>query len=72
MINELQKKYESQFLQISGFSLMTPFGKIILSALDFEFHNLNLFFILYLLFSLVLAFCGMILILHGYVDLGDK
>ncbi len=71
MANELQKKYEAQFLQTSGFSLMIPLAKIILNAIDFKV-TLSITSILYLIFALIFAFVGMILILEGYSELGEK
>ncbi len=71
MANELQKKYEAQFLQVSGFSLMVPLARIILNAINLKVV-LNISFISYFIFSLIFAFVGMILILEGYSELGEK
>jgi hypothetical protein len=71
MANELQKKYEAQFLQISGFSFMTPLAKVILNAIDFKV-GFNLQLLINLILSLIFSFIGMILILEGYTELGDK
>lgn len=71
MATELQKKYESQFLQTSGFSLMIPLAKLILQAIDFKV-SLGFSFFINLIFSVLFSFIGMMLILEGYTELGDK
>ena len=71
MANELQKKYEAQFLQASGFSFMIPLAKIILNAIDFQV-DLNLQSFIKLILALIFSFIGMMLILEGYSELGDK
>ena len=71
MATELQKKYEAQFLQVSGFSLMVPLARIILNAVNLKVV-LNISFISYFIFSLIFAFIGMILIIEGYSELGEK
>ncbi len=62
MASDLQK-YRAQIFQISGFGFMSPLGKIILDSKDIKFENLNLWLLVYFLFSLILTYFGMILIL---------
>ncbi len=72
MATELQKKYEAQFFQISGFSCIAPFGKLVLNAFHFKLIDLNIFICVYFIVSVSLAYCGMLLILHGYEVLGER
>ena len=64
MVTEVQK-YRAQFFQVSGFCLMSPFGKLILEFLDIKLNDLNLRFIFYLACTVLLAFTGIIMILQG-------
>ncbi|MBI3591155.1 MAG: hypothetical protein HY094_07275 [Candidatus Melainabacteria bacterium] len=64
MNTEIQK-YRAQFFQISGFCLMTPFGKTVLSFLDYDFSKIGTKLLLYVVVALVLAYLGIICILKG-------
>ena len=64
MASDLQK-YRAQVFQISGFGFISPLGRLILDAKDIKFENLNLWLLVYFIFSLILAYFGMILIFKG-------
>ena len=59
------KKYRAQFLQISGFCLMTPIGKLVLEFLDLGWNDLTIKFFFYLIVALVLTYFGIIFIIRG-------
>ncbi len=64
MATELQK-YRAQYLQIAGFCLMTPFGKVILGLIDYDLGKMWLKLLLYFVLALFLFFIGTIFIFKG-------
>ena len=70
MIKEIDK-YCAEIFKIAGFTLMTPFGRVVLQP-SVVFNELGLTgFIFYMIFSLFLFFLGAIMFLKGY-DILDK
>ena len=60
-----EHEYMAQALQVTGFALMTPFGKIILDPIS-TFNSFGeTFFFYYLLASLILMIMGFISIQRG-------
>ena len=70
MASDLQR-YRAQFFQISGFAFMTPLGKFILDLKDIKLEQVGIWFFVYLVFSLLLAYCGIIFLLKGEEHLND-
>ena len=64
MILEVDK-YRAQFFQIGGLCLMSPLGKLILDLPDFNFIKFGIRLLIYVPFSIMLFYFGMIVILHG-------
>ena len=64
MFDEI-KKYRAQFFQIAGLSCMSPLGKIFLDLKELHKQDLNLAFLVHLLFSFALFSVGIILIRTG-------
>ena len=63
MVSDFDKQ-RAQLFQASGFSIMIPFGRLILKLLEQPIDlNINLF--LSLLFSLLLFLCGIMLLLKA-------
>ena len=58
-------KYRAQMFHTSGFSLMIPFGRLMLKLLDNEPININIQFLVVLFVSLLIGLCGIMLILKG-------
>jgi len=58
-------KYRAYTFQIAGFCLMTPLGKLILNVPEYELCDLNTKFFIFLIFSLILFYFGMIFIFKG-------
>jgi hypothetical protein len=58
-------KYRAQILQTSGFALMIPFGRVMLKLLDNESNDINIQFFIVLFVSVMIAFCGIMLLLKG-------
>ncbi len=73
MVTEAQK-YRAQFLQISGFCLMTPIGRLVLEFLDSGWDDLTIKFFFYLIITLVLAYWGIRFIIRGMasVEYGEQ
>ena len=71
MITEVQK-YRAQLFQISGFSLITPIGKLILDFLNLKQTDISLKFFIYIVTAILLAFIGLVLILHGMTILEER
>ena len=70
MINE-SEKYRAQTFNISGFALMSLFGKIMMQPLEtFKEYGL-LGFVCYTIFCLLLFFLGLYLIQKGYETLDE-
>ena len=51
--------------QIAGFSLMVPFGRIVINFIDGASINLDFRFFIVLIVSAFLLFCGIMLLLKG-------
>ena len=64
MLTEFDKA-SSSLLQIVGFSLMAPLGKLYLSFLDLSFDDINLKLLIYFLISLILGIIGIMIVLKG-------
>ncbi len=64
------KKYKATSIQIAGFSLMVPFGNLIINLLQLK--DFNLFFFIYTVFSLALLAFGIILVSKGIEVLEGK
>ena len=64
MVTESQK-YRAQFLQVSGFCLMTPMGKLVLEFLDIGWNDLTIKFSFYLIVTLVLTYLGIMFVIRG-------
>ncbi len=64
MVAEAQK-YRAQFFQIVGFSLFTPFGKMMMDIFDLKFEKLSMIFFIFLSISAIIGFVGIILITKG-------
>ena len=60
-----EHEYMAQALQVTGFALMTPFGKIILDPISTFSSFGETFFFYYLLASLILMIIGFICIQRG-------
>ncbi len=60
-----EHEYMAQALQVTGFALMTPFGKIILDPISTCNLFGETFFFYYLLASLVLMIMGFVSIQRG-------
>ena len=71
MITE-KDKYRAQFFPISAFGLMTPLGSVVLDLRVISWSDIDLHFLLYLLLSLFLFACGMILATAGITYLEEK
>ena len=61
-----EEEYLADIYKISGFALMSPMGKFILSIPDIDFSNLTWQFLIYLGLSTLLFFTGFIMLLNGY------
>ncbi len=59
-------KYRAETFRIFGLVFMTPFGKLVLDFPNFRFNNINLQSIAYFIFSLILIYFGIILVLKGF------
>ena len=68
MITDLDK-YRAQNLQIGGFCLMTPFGKLILDVPIYKLSGMNLFLLLYGVVAFILFILGIIVMFRGEVHL---
>lgn len=68
MATDLQK-YRAQYLQIAGFCFMAPLGKLILNVPEYKLSDINLGFVLYSVFSLILFCFGIICVFRGEVHL---
>ena len=68
MASELDK-YRAQNLQIAGFCLMSPFGKIILNVPRYESSDINLKFAIYFIVALILFCFGIICVFRGEIHL---
>ncbi len=64
MANDFNKS-RAQIFQTGGFALMIPFGRLILKLLDNESNDINIQFFIVLFVSVMIAFCGIILLLKG-------
>ena len=71
MTSDVQK-YRAQVFQILGFILMTPLGNLILNMIITQKNNLSWSFVLALVTSMILAFCGILLLLKGMIVLEEK
>jgi len=69
MITE-DRKYQSDVFKISGFALMTPFGKFVLDILSLGL-NITTWFYVNLLVSFALFLVGVIIIQKGYEAVTD-
>ena len=58
-------KYRAQMFQTGGFSLMIPFGRLMLKLLDNEPINIDIQFLVVLFVSLLIGLCGIMLIIKG-------
>ena len=66
------EKYRAQFFQICGFCFMTPLGKVILGLLDYDLDKIWPKLFAYFIFSLLLAYLGIIFVLKGEEKLYEK
>ena len=64
MITE-ENKYRAEIFKIAGFSLMTPFGKLVLSIPDFKLEGLNFPFVVFAIITFLSFFFGIILLSRG-------
>ncbi len=65
MVSEVDK-HRAITIQITGFALMSPFGNIILNIYGYELLKYGLIiFSLYLIFTLLLFYCGIIFVLRS-------
>ena len=69
MISE-EQKYLADVYKLSGFALMSPFGRFILFLSDIysSYKEPKPILIAHLLLSLVLFICGIIMIQKGYEE----
>ena len=68
MISE-GEKYRAQTYNISGFALMSLFGRIAMQPLEI-YHEYSLIgFICYTIFCSILFICGLLLIQRGYEEI---
>ena len=73
LMNSEVQRYRAQFFQISGFCLMSPFGKIILDGLDLKLSDvLTVKFAIYFTCTIFLACLGIILAIHGMEALEER
>ena len=59
-------EYRAETFRMLGLALMTPFGKEVLDFPNFRFENTNLQSVIYFIFSLILLYFGIILVLKGF------
>ena len=67
-----EEEYLADIYKISGFALMSPMGKFILSIPDIDFSNLTWQFLIYLGLSTLLFFTGFIMLLNGYAIVYER
>lgn len=65
MVTEADK-YIAQGCLIGTFALMSPTGHLVLNLLHLKLSDINIAFVLYILFALFLFFVGIILFAKGY------
>ena len=65
-------EYRVETFRIFGLAFMTPFGKLVLDFPNLKLEGINLLSILYFVFSLVLTYIGIILVLKGFEILDNK
>ncbi|MBI3590189.1 MAG: hypothetical protein HY094_02285 [Candidatus Melainabacteria bacterium] len=66
-----EQKYRAEIFKIGGFSLMAPFGKLILGIPDFRLTNLSLQLLVFVIVVIASFYVGIILILKGFEALGE-
>lgn len=64
-------KYRAETFRIFGLVFMTPFGKLVLDFPNFRFNSISLQSVAYFIFSLILVYFGIILVLKGFETLGN-
>ena len=67
-----EQKYRADVFKIGGFSLMTPFGKLILEIPNFKLAGLNFQLIIFAIIAFVSAYLGLVLILRGFEALEER
>ncbi len=65
-------EYRAETFRILGLALMTPFGKSVLDFPNFKFDKINPQSIIYFVFSLILIYFGIILVLRGFEILENQ
>ena len=64
MVND-QQKYRSEICKIIGFTLMTPFGRVILDPIMYKKFDIN-WFVVYICFSMLVCLIGIITLIKGH------
>ncbi len=67
-----EEEYLTEIYKISGFALMSPIGKFILSIPDISIDCLNYQFFIYVGLSILLFLIGLIMLLSGYVIVYER
>ena len=62
-------KYRAQNLQIAGFCLMSPLGKLILNVPEYKLGDIDLKFVIYFIVALMFFCFGIICVFRGEIHL---
>ncbi len=71
MINK-EDEYKAEVFKIGGFALIAPFGKEMLNVPFIELFNIQSSHLLYMIFTLLLAYIGVNLLFNGKEILREK
>lgn len=71
MASDIQK-YRAQMFQILGFAFTTPLGKFMLDLKDIRLTDIRIWLFIYFLFSVIIAYCGIIFLNKGQDEFGER